>query len=94
MLSRPAWVCPVPGPEHSRLQPGHRHPYTASEHRWGWAFSLASPSLAWSLTAGSVLCGVQVLREHTLKPGHEFLNSKRRAKIAELVEKYVARGPG
>lgn len=33
----------------------------------------------------------KVLREHSLKgPGHEFLNSKRRAKIAELVDKYVA----
>lgn len=34
----------------------------------------------------------QVLREHTIKPGHDFLNSKRKAKIAELVEKYVAQG--
>ena len=35
---------------------------------------------------------LQVLREHSAKPGHEFLNGKRKAKIAELVEKYVARG--
>lgn len=31
----------------------------------------------------------QVLREHSVKPGEHFLSSKRRAKIAELVEKYV-----